>query len=185
MPLMIYRWQGSYLRRAAFPDVNGNPGWALAQACCCLGDCCGRTVPGPPPYDVGPLYYPTTMHGRVSGLGSCICPPSPVEFDLQWDGDKWYKDLLETANDCPSFSYDITDIWLQCVSSGLWRAHFVWGPFEDGCDEQLFDVAAELNEDGECDPFIGEATLEINTLYCCGFMTPPVSGKQLKWEFWE
>jgi hypothetical protein len=122
------------------------------------------------------------MHIKISPLGKCACPDPPLTFDLEWDGNQWYK-ASESIGYCPGFYEDLTDIWLQC-SSGNWYAHFKWGT---ACFDQIFQLTPVLNSQGQCDPFSASKELTITTTdpYCCGFSTPPITDKRILVEVWE
>jgi hypothetical protein len=152
-----------------------------APTCCCHTDnCCGRKIPGLG-FMEGPEYYPLLMHVRFSNEWECTCLDLPVEAPLVWQGDQWYCDYVVVPN-CSEYNYNITDIWLQCNGSGTWRGGYTWST---GCGDVDLDLVADLNEDGECNPFHATAIVEVTDVYCCGFHIPVNVDKLMKIDFYE
>jgi hypothetical protein len=154
-----------------------------SPTCCCgVGSCCGRKLPGiTAPYQTGAEYYPLIMNCTITAQENCSCPASPLSFELDWQGDEWFRDSVSVGT-CPSYNYPITNIWLQCAANGNWRGGFTWG---DGCGMVTFDLVASKNAEDECDPFTASTTVEVTNAYCCGFTSPPVPAKSLFIEFYE
>jgi hypothetical protein len=179
--LVIFKYNGQWLRRAAF-----NNRWALSADCCCEG-CCGRQLPGPTvPYKTGANYYPTTMNCSIEPLGDCGCPAGGVTFTLEWQGDAWAR--ATTPGNCTAMNpnSDFTDVWLQCgepvnETTAVWRAHFSWGV----CGAYTFDVLVVLT-DGECNPLVGAAEVSLSsaTVPCCGTF-PPLTDRRVRVSVWE
>lgn len=121
MALTIYKWGGNWLRRAAYPDANSNPGWALAVECCCQG--CQFCVP-----DCGTGNIVVTFHSatcaeldgitRTLSPSTAFVPPAEGLWIYENEADECFGDcLIAITKDCSICQDGVGAYVLTVVSS--------------------------------------------------------------------